>query len=77
MFFEILGRIDNPETFASGHGIRELSRLRRVYGSGRWRKRKGAANVRFADGSIRYVELHWYEASGIGRREFKIKRLLD
>jgi hypothetical protein len=23
------------------------------------------------------AELHWYEATGVGRREFKIKRYLD
>jgi hypothetical protein len=39
-------------------------------------KRKGIARVRLADGSIQIVELHWYEAAGIGRKEFKIKHLL-
>ena len=77
MHFEILGRIDNEETFATGSAIREVARLRRVYGSGRWRKRKGVASIKLADGSIRLVELHWYEAVGIGRKEFKIKRFLD
>jgi hypothetical protein len=28
------------------------------------------------DGSIHRAELHWYEASGIGRNEFKIKRFV-
>ncbi len=76
MDFEILGPITQEETFASGKGIRELARLQRVYGRGRWRKRKGIAEVKLADGSICRVELHWYEATGIGRREFKIKRYL-
>ncbi len=76
MDFEILGPITQEETFASGKGIRELARLQRVYGRGRWRKRKGIAEVKLADGSIFRVELHWYEATGIGRREFKIKRYL-
>jgi hypothetical protein len=55
----------------------QLQRLQRVYGKGRWRKRKGIAQVRLGNASIRTAELHWYEASGIGRREYKIKRFLD
>ena len=76
MHFEILGEISEVETFATGSRIREIARLRRLYGRGRWRKRKGTARVRLEDGSIRMAELHWYEASGIGRKEFKIKHLL-
>ena len=76
MDFEILGEISEVETFATGSGIREVARLRRLYGRGRWRKRKGIARVRLADGSIHVAEVHWYEASGIGRKEFKIKHLL-
>jgi hypothetical protein len=76
MRFEILDEISEIETFATASGIREIARLRRVYGRGRWRKRKGVARVQLADGSIRLAEVHWYEASGIGRKEFKIKHLL-
>jgi hypothetical protein len=76
MRFEILGEISGIETFATGSGIREVARLRRIYGRGRWRKRKGTARVRLSDGSIHVAELHWYEAAGIGRKEFKIKQLL-
>ena len=76
MPFEILGEISDVETFASGSGIREVTRLKRVYGRGRWRKRKGIARVRLSDGTIHVAELHWYEAAGIGRKEFKIKHLL-
>ena len=76
MSFEILGPISDVETFAAGSGIREIARLRRLYGRGRWRTRKGIARVRLADGSIHQAELHWYEAAGIGRKEFKIKHLL-
>jgi hypothetical protein len=76
MQFEILSEISNVETFATGSGIREIARLRRLYGRGRWRKRKGIARVRLSNGSIHLAELHWYEASGIGRKEFKIKHLL-
>ena len=77
MHFEILSAISQVETFAIGSGIREVARLQRLYGRGRWRKRKGIARVRLADGSIHLAEVHWYEAAGIGRREFKIKHLLS
>lgn len=77
MNFDIISEIQNPETFASGSGIRELARLRRIYGQGRWRKRKGVATIRLADGTVRLAELHWYEATGIGKREYKIKQYLD
>jgi hypothetical protein len=74
--FQIIGEIAEVETFAAGSGIRELKRLIRVHGKGRWRKRKGVATVRLSDGAIRLAEVHWYEANGIGRKEFKIKRYL-
>ena len=75
--FEICGDITDVETFAIGQAIRELPRLRKFYGLGRWRKRKGVAAVKLPNGTIRNAELHWYEASGIGRKEFKIKRFVD
>ena len=77
MVFDIVGEIESIETFATGRGIRELPRLNRIYGRGRWRKRKGRATIRLSDGTERTAELHWYEATGIGRKEFKIKRYLD
>jgi len=76
MEFEVLGEISAIETFAIGSRIREIARLRRYYGRGRWRKRKGIAKIRLADGSVHLAELHWYEAAGIGRKELKIKHLL-
>jgi hypothetical protein len=75
--FEILERIYGVQTFAVADAIRELRRLQRAYGPGRWRKCKGVSRVKLNDGSIRLAELHWYEANGIGRYEFKIKRYLD
>ena len=54
-----------------------LSRLRRAYGLGNWRKRKGIAHIRLENGAVRLTVLHWYEAHGIGRREYKRKRYLD
>jgi len=77
MHFEIVGKIKNATTFATGKGIRELHRLQKIYGKGRWRKRKGIAEVKLTDGTIRMAELHWYEATGIGKKEFKIKRYLE
>lgn len=77
MHFRILEQIKAAETIASGNGIREIARLKRVYGKGLWRKRKGVARIELVDGTVRIAELHWYEATGIGRREIKIKRYLD
>lgn len=77
MKFKIIGKVQQEETFATGSGIREIARLRRIYGRGRWRKRKGIAEIEFEDGNTRLAELHWYEATGIGRKEYKIKRFLD
>jgi hypothetical protein len=74
--FDIVSEITGIETIARGTGIREVARLRKRYGQGRWRKRKGYAEVRLGRGEIVHAELHWYEATSIGRREFKIKRLL-
>ena len=75
--FEIIGEIEAVETIAIGNRIREIARLQRIYGMGRWRKRKGLAMVLFPDGTIHRVELHWYEAHGIGKKKLKIKRYLD
>jgi len=75
--FEIVGKIHFIETIATGNGIREIRQLNKTYGRGRWRKRKGIAIVSFPDGRIHHVELHWYEAHGIGRKKLKIKRYLD
>ena len=77
MEFETVGEIKDVETIAAGKSIRDLSRLRRTYGKGRWRKLKGIALVRLRSGEIRRAELHWYEAHGIGRKEVKRKRYLD
>ena len=76
MQFKIIGEIEKMETIAVGRGIRELARLYETYGAGHWRKRKGVATVELAGGVIRVAEIHWYEANGIGRKEFKIKRFL-
>jgi len=77
MNFEIIGDITQIEAIAVGTAIRDLARLRRVYGAGRWRKLKGVATIHLANGRIRVAELHWYEAHGIGRKEIKRKRYVD
>ena len=73
MDFEIIGEITQIETIARGSGVRDRARLRRQYGQSRWCKLKGIANVRLIDGSVRLAEIHWYEAHGLGKREFKLK----
>jgi hypothetical protein len=75
--FQVLGEISATETIAEGSTIRDLPRLRRTYGLARWRKCKGIATVELLNGKVRRVELHWYEAHGVGRKEIKIKRYLD
>ncbi|MBW1739341.1 MAG: hypothetical protein JRJ69_17910 [Deltaproteobacteria bacterium] len=77
MYFEIISEIERIEQIAVGGKIRDIMRLRKQYGSGRWRKLKGVATVRLQSGNIRKAELHWYEAHGIGRKKIKIKELLD
>ena len=69
--------IEKVEIIARRFSIRDLERLRRDYGGREWRKLKGEARVELEDGSIRLAELHWYECHGVGKREIKIKQLLD
>jgi hypothetical protein len=77
MWFELLSPITGIETIAVASSIREIERLRKRYGTGRWRKRKGFGRVRLADGTIWETELHWYEAHGVGRREIRVKHLWE
>jgi hypothetical protein len=77
MGFEFVGEITQIQTIAVGPRIRELPRLRRLYGRGRWRRLKGVALVRLRSGTLRKAELHWYEAHGIGKKDIKRKRYLD
>jgi hypothetical protein len=75
--FEVIGEIDDAQTIARGRGIRERARLAKFYGRGRWRKRKGNAQIKLNSGELVRAEKHWYEATGIGKRELKIKRILE
>jgi len=77
MRFEIISEIIHIETIAVGSSIREITRLRKRYGKGRWRKMKGVATIQLANGRVRLAEIHWYEAHGTGKKEFKRKRYLD
>ena len=77
MDFELVTELSQIEIIARGTGIRELDRLRTMYGGRNWRKLKGRARVRLKNGQIRYAEVHWYEAHGIGRRKLKIACYLD
>ena len=73
MDFEIISELTEIEVIAAGTGVRDRARLRKRYGRGRWRKLKGIAQVQLLDGTIRTAEVHWYEAHGHGRKEFKLK----
>jgi hypothetical protein len=77
MYFEIIGEISDIEIIAVSSSIRDITRLRKQYGLGRWRKLKGVALVRLANGRIRKAEIHWYEAHGIGRKKLKIKQYVE
>ncbi len=74
--FEILSGIEDIETIATGRGVYIRRYLERTYGKGRWRKIKGIATVQLTDGTICEAEIHWFEAHGIGRKDFKIKRVI-
>lgn len=75
--FEIIDEITDIEVIAIGNSIRDLPRLRKLYGDGRWRKMKGIATIQLSNGRVRKAEIHWYEAHGIGRKEYKRKRYLE
>jgi hypothetical protein len=77
MYFEVIGKIENIETIAVGGRIRDIMRLQKQYGFGKWRKLKVIARKKLADNNICRAEVHWYEAYGIGRKKMKIKRFLD
>ncbi|NCC53473.1 MAG: hypothetical protein EOM20_19995 [Spartobacteria bacterium] len=77
MYFEIQGSIEDIKPIAIGNSIRELLRLNKQFGSGRWRKLKGTATVKLSNGHIRRAEVHWCEAHGIGKRKIKIRRFID
>ena len=77
MDFEVIGPIEHIEIIAVGSRIRNVTYLQKMHGRGRWRKLKGIASVKLPNGMVRRVELHWYEAHGVGRKDMKIKRYLE
>ena len=77
MHFEVVGGLTNIQTIAVGRRIRQLKRLEKLFGKGRWRKMKGEALIRLTSGTLRRAELHWYEAHGVGKKNMKFKRYLD
>jgi len=77
MEFDIIDEIKEIETIAQGSGIRDLTRLKKYYGLGNWKKMKGIAHICLSSGKIRLAELHWYEAHGIVKKEIKRKRYLE
>ena len=79
MGFKIISPITDVEVIARGTGIRKETRdgLRHRYGPGNWRKMKGRARVRLQNSKIRRAEVHWYEANGIGPKDYKIRKYLD
>ncbi len=76
MEFEILDKIRDIEIIATGRGVYIRRYLERTYGKGRWRKMKGTATVQVADGTICEAEIHWFEAHGVGRNDFKLKTVI-
>jgi hypothetical protein len=77
MKFDIIDEIKYIETIAKGSRIRDLTRLKKIYGLGNWKKMKGIAHIRLLSGKVKLAELHWYEAHGIGKKEIKRKRYLE
>ena len=75
MHFEVIGKIEQIEIIAIGGKIRDIMRLRKQYGHGRWRKLKGIANIKLQNGNLVKAEVHWYEAHGIGKKKMKIKHM--
>ena len=74
--FRLRSDITNVRVIAVGRAIRDLPKLKKAYGKGRWRKLKGTAFVELDTGEVLKAELHWYEAHGIGRRDMKVKQVL-
>jgi hypothetical protein len=74
---KFLSDITNIELIAERTGIRNLSSLKHQLGGKNWRKKKGKVYIEDEVGQRRLVEVHWYEAHGVGRVKLKIKRYLD
>jgi hypothetical protein len=73
MKFRLISAITSVQVIAKGSGVDIRHELNRVYGRGYWRKLKGVATVEYENGQIWEVELHWFEAHGIGQKRMKDK----
>jgi hypothetical protein len=76
MKFEIISKIEEIEIIARGTGVDIRHRLNAEYGRHNWRKMKGIAVIEYVNGQVWLAEVHWYEATGIGRKKEKDKRKL-
>ncbi len=65
------------QCIAEGRGVKLRHYLRETYGGQHWRKMKGVALVEKEDGWIGNAEIHWFEAHGVGKVRWKIKREIN
>lgn len=79
MNFKLISEIDQIQIIAKGKNVDIRNQLNQTYGRGDWRKLKGIGMVEYENRQIWIVELHWFEAHGIGRKrmkdKFKLKRV--
>jgi hypothetical protein len=72
--FRIIGPLRDVMTIARGRGVQIRALLRKMHGGTHWRKMKGVALIEDDNGWIGDAEIHWFEAHGVGRVKWKIKR---
>jgi hypothetical protein len=75
--YERISQLTEVQIIAKGNGLDIRHHLNRTFGYGNWRKLKGNAVIRYESGEVWLVELHWYEAQGIGKRLEKVKHRLE
>lgn len=72
--FKILGVLHDIRIIARGRGVDRKAHLQEAFGGRNWRKMKGVARIEDEYGRIGDAEIHWFEAHGVGRVRWKIKR---
>jgi len=65
------------ETIAAGASIREIRILRKKLWCGEVAEKEGHRANKTSKCILCVAEIHWYEAHGIGRVKYKIKRVLN
>jgi hypothetical protein len=75
--FRLRSEITNVRVIAVGRTIRDLAKVKKAYGKGRWRKLKGTALVELDTGEVLQAELTLVRGHGIGRRDMKVKQVLN